>query len=71
MDASSDGHMRSGEIRVPYGVADGLAACAWRLDPRSYREKTGYRDEPSYLDIARVDLSASNMAKRALPRLWR
>ena len=67
--------MRPGEVGVPYRVADGLATRERRgavgLDPGSYRGKTRYRDEPMYLDIARADLSASNMAERAFPRLWR
>ena len=66
--------MRSSEVWVPYCVADGLAARGGEggeLDSRSCRQKIRYRDEPSYLDIARVDLSASNMAERAFSRLWR
>jgi hypothetical protein len=31
----------------------------------------GYRWTRTHLDIERVDLSASNMAERALSRLWR
>jgi hypothetical protein len=40
MDALSDGHMRSGEVGVPYRIADGLAARRGGLDSRTYREKT-------------------------------
>ena len=72
MDAPSDRHMRSSEIRAPHSVADGLAARAWGkrscLGSRAYMESEGWS---SYLDIARVDRSASNMAERALSRLWR
>ena len=74
MDASSDGHMRSGEVGVPYRVADGLAAGGRGGGVRFeviIEGKRATEMKSSYLEIARADLSASNMAERAFPRLWR
>ena len=66
VNSSSDGHMSAGKIWIPYSVTDRLAA--------QQKAGEGAKIEGchrAYLEIARVDLSASNIAKRALSRLWR
>lgn len=67
MDAASDGHMRAGKIWVPDCVADGLTVRVGEVGNGTYLGIDGW----TYLDIVRVDLSVSNMAERALSRLWR
>ena len=67
MDAASDGHMRAGKIWVPDSVADGLTARVREVSNGTYLGIDGR----THLDIVRVDLSVSNMAERALSRLWR
>ena len=74
MDAPSDRHMRSGEIRAPHSVTDGLAVTARAWGKRSCLGSRAYMEESewgsSYLDMAWVDCSVSNMAEWALSRLW-
>ena len=67
MDAAGDGYMRACKIRVPDCVADGLTAQVRGVGKGTYLGIDGWTD----LDIVRIDLSAPNMAERALSRLWR
>jgi hypothetical protein len=63
MNASGDRHMRAGEMRVPDRIAYGFTVRHVRAVCRNKRALK------SHLDMARVDLSASNMAEWALSRL--
>ncbi len=67
MDTASDGHMCASKISVPDCVADRLTTRVGRVGKGTYLGKDGWTN----LDIVRVDLSVSNMAERALSRLWR